>query len=368
MLWSFEVVLVLVDVIDGSEQLLDASEDVSSDDVLVRDLRFRWGIHELVGHGEVGAETCGHFKCSNGCLGQDGSHDRVDVYGHDFRDKVAIQSVFMRCYSPRCPTCYRTGWAMLVAERGTGRLLEASKKFGLVEHGTASVPLRDYDRLLSMSVKEFKAYWRYVEGLLARRGVIGGVSMFHPVRYNPVDGWHWSPHFHFLGVLVPSYGLCRRCVDKVCLGRNREFERCKVKGFEAVTRRENLKDGFIVKIFGRRGKAWKTYFMDGEKVRVAGDEDNIFGTLSYQLSHAGLVVGSKRASVVHWFGVCSYRALKVTVARRKQLCPICDEEFVQIRRLNLDVALPDGCGVHVVDGCGADGEPYYVEMFGGSYR
>lgn len=358
----------MFDALNGSEELVEESEDVLADKAFVSDAHFEWGIHTFAGHGKVGGEFCGHFKRLNGCLGRNGSHNVVDVAGHDFRGKVAIQSVFMRCYSPQCPICYDVGWARREAESGAGRLLEASKKFGLVEHGTASVPLRDYDRLLSMSVKEFKAYWRYVEGLLARRGVIGGVSMFHPVRYNPVDGWHWSPHFHFLGVLVPSYGRCRRCVDKVCLGRNREFERCKVNGFEAVTRRENLKDGFIVKIFARRGKAWKTYFMDGEKVRVAGDEDNIFGTLSYQLSHAGLIVGSKRASVVHWFGVCSYRALKVTVARRKQLCPICDEEFVQIRRLSFDVDLPSGCGVHIVDGCGSDGEPLYVEAFAVSYR
>jgi len=355
--------LGLFDEIHGCEQSPYESEDILEEEVSVEDTRFRWGIHELVGHGNIGSEFCGHFKRLNGCLGHDGSHNRVDVAGRDFRGKVAIQSVFMRCYSPRCPICYREGWNRRGAESGAGRLLEASKKFGLVEHGTASVPLCDYDRLLKMTVKEFKAYWRYVEGLLARRGVVGGVSMFHPVRYNPVDGWHWSPHWHFLAFLMPSYGRCRRCVDKVCLGRNREFERCKVNGFEAVTRRENLKDGFIVKIFARRGKVWKTYFMDGEKVRVDGDEDNIFGTLSYQLSHAGLVVGSKRASVIHWFGVCSYRALKVTVARRRQLCPICDEEFVQIRRLNLDVVLPDGCGVHIVDGCGADGEPYFVDMF-----
>ena len=362
------MVLVLFDDVYGSEQLLDESESVLDDMVSVEDARFRWGIHELVGHGKVGSELCGQFKRLNGCLGHDGSHNRVDVHGHNFRGKVALQSVFMRCYSPRCPTCSRKGWARREAERCEGRLLEASKRFGLVEHGTASVPLRDYDRLLGMSVADFKVYWRHVERLLSARGIVGGVSLFHPARYTPVDGWHWSPHFHFLGVLVPSYGVCRRCLNRVCEGRNREFERCKVNGFEAVTRRENLKDGFIVKIFGRRGKAWTTYFMDGEKVVVAGDKDNIFGTLSYQLSHTGLIVGSKRACVVHWFGVCSYRALKVTVAKRKQLCPICDEEFVQIRRLSFDVDLPSGSGVHVVDGCGSDGEPLYIEAFAVSYR
>lgn len=344
------------------------ASQVLRDDVSLHSVHFRFGIHELVGHGEVGSEFCGQFRRLDGCLGRNGAHDRVDVYGHNFHGKVALQKTFMRCNSPRCPTCFRKAWAKREAERGTARLNEASKKFGLIEHGTASVPLRDYDMLLRMNAKEFKAYWRYVESLLSARGVVGGISMFHPARYNPVDGWHWSPHFHFLGVLVPSYGRCRRCTNRVCEGSNGEFEKCKANGFEAVTRREYEKDGFIVKIFGRRGKAWKTYFIDGMKVVVPSDEDNVFGTLVYQLSHAGFIVGSKRASVVHWFGVCSYRALKVTVLKRKQLCPICDGEFEQIRRLSFDFDLPVGCGVHVVDGCGADGEPRYIEAFASSYR
>ena len=331
--------------------------------VVAQDGRFRWGIHGLVGHGDVRSDFCGRFRRLNGCLGRDGSHDKVDVYGHDFRGKVALQKVFMRCYSPRCRVCFRKGWAKREAGMGEARLFEASKRFGLVEHGTASVPLRDYDRLMRMDAKEFKAYWRMVEGLLLARGIVGGVSLFHPARYNPLEGWHWSPHFHFLGFVVPSYGRCRRCTTHVCEGRNREFERCKVNGFEAVTRRLNESDNFVVKIFGRRGKAWNTFFMDGKKVVVPSDKDNVFGTLIYQLNHSGLIVDSKRASVVHWFGVCSYRKLKVTVERRKQLCPICNAEFVQIRRLRLDVALPAGDGVHIVDMYGCDGEPLYVEAF-----
>jgi len=326
---------------------------------------FYFGIHGLVGHGDVGSDCCGKLRHLRGCLGGENGerHDKVDVYGHDFRGKCALQNVFMRCYSPRCPTCFRSGWAKGEADIGEARLLEASKKFGLVEHGTASVPLRDYDRLLRMDAKEFKAYWRMVEGLLQVRGVVGGVSMFHPARYNPVDGWHWSPHFHFLGVVVPSYGRCRRCTDRVCEGRNREFERCKVNGFEAVTRRENLKDGFIVKIFSRRGKAWNTFFMDGKKVRISGDRDNILGTLFYQLSHASLIVDSKRANVVRWFGVCSYRKLKVSVERRKQLCPICDYEFVQIRCLRSDAEVPVGSGVHIMALCDCNGNPFYINAF-----
>jgi hypothetical protein len=355
-----------LDYSDDSLLASDVLDDVNQDAVNgFQDDRFRWGIHGLVGHGKVRSDVCGHFRKLNGCLGRNGAHDKVDIYGNDFRGKGAIQNVFMRCYSPRCPVCYRRGWAKREAEMGEARLLEASKKFGLVEHGTASVPLRDYDGLKGMDGKEFKAYWRYVEGLLLVRGIVGGVSMFHPARYDPVDGWHWSPHFHFLGFVLPSYGRCRKCRNRVCEGRNKEYERC--DGFEAITRKYGEMDGFIVKIFGKRGKAWKKYFLNGKLVVVAGDKDNVFGTLSYQLSHAGLIVDSKRANVVRWFGVCSYKRLKVTVERRKQLCPICDEEFVQIRRLSFDVELPVGGGVHIVDLYGSDGEPRFIEAFACDY-
>ena len=338
------------------------------DDNYYQDPRFQWGIFGLVGHGKVRSSSCGEFRRFMGCLGRDGAHDKVDVYGHDFRGKMAVQKTFMRCYSPRCPTCAKTGHAKREAERGTARLLELGKKFGLIEHGTASPSLGDADKLLRMDAKEFKRYWRYMEERLFARGIIGGYTMFHPARYDPVDGWHWSPHWHFLSVVVPSYGQCRRCTNRVCKGVGKEYERCKVKGFEAVTRRAYGKDGFIVKIFGQRKKVWKKYYFGGEKVVVSGDEDNIYGTLFYQLTHAGFVVSAKRASVGHWFGVASYRKLKVSVEKHKQLCPICDDEFVQLRRLRSDFELPFGSAIHIIDLCGSDGEPRFIEAFGAGYE
>jgi hypothetical protein len=329
--------------------------------VLLKVQVFIWGIFELVGHSEEVKDTCGMFRRLMGCLGRDGSHDRVDVYGHKFHDKVALQKTFMRCYSPRCKVCYGHGWAKRLADRGTARLLKLSERFGLIEHGTVSIPLKDVDRVRGMSRREFNVYWKYIEGILVALGVLGGIIMFHPARYNPVDGWHWSPHFHWLGVVVPSYGRCRRCTKKVCRGRGSEFEKC--DGFDARVRRENRKSGLIIRVFGKRGKVWKMYRMDGEVVRVPTEEDNVHGTLMYQLSHAGLVNGGKRAVVVHWFGVA--RGLKVTVAKRKQLCPICDEEFVHIRRLSVCFDGVVGLGVHIVDGLDADGNSRYVEAFAG---
>ena len=38
-----------------------------------------------------------------------------------------------------------------------------------------------------------------------------------------------------------------------------------------------------------------------------------------------------RFHVATWFGVCSYRKLKVTYEKRKELCPICQSELVPLR-------------------------------------
>lgn len=328
------------------------------------DVRFVWGIHGLVGHGKVPSDTCSEFRRFDGCLGGLGGvrHDVVDVYGHNFHGKGAFQNVFMRCYSARCPKCFHKGWAVREADKCAGRLFEASKGFGLVEHGTISLREDVGLLLLRMGVKDFKAFWRYIDGILVSLGVVGGLSIFHPARYVPERGWYWSPHWHFDGFIVPSYGRCRRCKLKDCRGKRGEYKRC--DGFDAKARRENAVSGLIIKVFGRRSKEWVEYVYEGEVVRVFGAVDNVRGTISYELGHAGLLVDSKRANVVHWFGVCAPRKMKFTAERRRRLCPICASEFVHVRCLRDDAPRPVGSRVHIFDLFGCDGKPFYVEMFG----
>lgn len=98
-----------------------------SDEVLNKGRCFEWGIHGLVGHGKAPSESCCQFRKLKGCLGRNGSHDKVDVYGHNFHGKMAAQRIFMRCYSPRCSSCFRKGWAKREAENAEGRLLAVSK-------------------------------------------------------------------------------------------------------------------------------------------------------------------------------------------------------------------------------------------------
>jgi hypothetical protein len=49
------------------------------------------------------------------------------------------------------------------------------------------------------------------------------------------------------------------------------------------------------------------------------------------LNHSSIKRGVTRFHVASWFGVCSYRKLKVTVEKRKALCPICLHDLGGIR-------------------------------------
>lgn len=258
----------------------------------------------LAGHGEVTSPTCGKFAYPMGCNRVE-LHNRHCLDGTDFSGKVYVKKVFMSCDKPSCPRCYKFGWAVKEADRIEARLAEASKQkhFGQVEHVVASVPVADY-RL------RFEFLRRKVVDILRVRGVVGGVLIFHRDRFKRDRGWHVSPHFHILGYVLGGYP-CRGC-KKVC-----EAHRC--NKFEGRTRREFLKDGYIVKVLGKR----KT----------------VGGTAWYQLNHSSYRVGAKRSNVATWFGNCSYRKLKVTVETRKSVCPICQHDLERLRYLGSNPAI-----------------------------
>lgn len=293
-------------------------------------------------------EDCGSYSAVSGCLGGDEGerHDFVDLFGHDFHGKVAFQRIRKSCDSARCPECYRRGWGRREALKVEARLFESSKHWGLVEHIVVSLPVKDY------GLKSFQGLRNKVVKVLLSRGVVGGALVFHPARYDDVRRWYFSPHFHVLGHVAGGYG-CRGC-KKVCGAHACD-------GFEARVRRLREKDGYVVKVLGRRGKRWSSYVLNGEKVKVVSDEDNVFGTAVYELGHAGIVVGAKRANVVCWFGVCSYRRLKVTVEKRKRLCPICAEPFVPLQVSGCVDDLVQADGVFVVDRFDSSGEPRFCE-------
>jgi hypothetical protein len=286
----------------------------------------RYGDYWLVGHGEVTNSECDTFKKFMGCLNIE-AHNSVRWIMPDLaKNSVFIKSVYHSCDNPLCPKCYKYGWATREAGRIEARLKESSKRFGLIEHIVVSVPDNDY----GLSLENLR---KKCVKILSVRGVIGGCLIFHAFRYrNSIEsrrsrlpiGWFWSPHFHVLGFIGgEGYGKCRCCAFNPTLVHN--SDRCReCNGFEGLTRRCYEKEG------GRAGS--------GYIVKVLGKRKTVGGTAWYQCNHASVRrgVNSKKSHVATWFGVCSYRKLKLINGKDvgiKHKCPICGNDLVRVRYL-----------------------------------
>lgn len=318
----------MVDVFDSSSVLEDVLED-SFDKKSIFDGSFSFGGFQLVGHGPKTNDNCGVVRSYWGCVHAE-SHDIIASDGKNHKGEVFVRKVVFSCDKPSCPVCYKYGWASREAHKIEVRLAEASKQWGLVEHIVATFPPKYYG--LSYEALRKKA----VEILMVR-GIVGGVLIFHGGRYNQINQWYWSPHFHVLGFILGGYGKCRGC-PKCHKGCGGFVDRC-YRAFE--------KDGCIVRVLGKRKKSY------------SGDGPNVGGTAWYQLNHATVRKGVSRFHVATWFGVCSYRKLKVTVERRKLICPICERDLEKLRyngnRFVMDENLSSGKRVFfakAVDECG----------------
>ena len=255
-----------------------------------------WGLHDgfsLVGNGNVTNSRCGMFSSYWGCVRVE-LHDKIMLDGQSHKGKVYVQKVFNSCDKPSCPMCFKRGWAVREAGKIEVRLAEASKRFGLVEHIIVGMP----SKFWALPFEELRA--KCLEALSVR-GVIGGCLIFHGFRYNVFKHWYWSPHFHVLGFILGGYGKCRGCVKchKGC------------GGFVDRNYRFNEKDGIYVKVKGKR----KT----------------VGGTAWYQLNHSTIRTDVKRPHACTWFGVCSYRKLKVSPELRRRFCPICQHDLERLR-------------------------------------
>jgi hypothetical protein len=276
----------------------------------------RFGDFVLVGSGSItNPLSCGKFRYF-GCLRTE-LHGRMRVDGKDYRGKAYVKVVPYSCDKPSCPVCYKYGWASREAHNIEARLKEASKRWGEVEHVVCSISPEMY----GLDYEALRA--KLIEALRSR-GVIGGVMIFHGFRYNLRKWWYWSPHFHVLGFVLGGYGKCRAC-DKVCV------RGC--GGFVDKSYRLNETDKWIVKVATQR------LLVDGRFVRRAGKRASVWGTARYQLDHATVRESATRFQVATWFGVCSYRKLKVTVERRKHLCPLCQHELVPLLSFCDDIVL-----------------------------
>ncbi len=271
----------------------------------------------LVGSGQRTNVDCGRYVFDMICC-------RTSLH-KEHPNMVFRHMVSHHCYNWRCPVCYYYGSAVREAGRIKQRLVKASELLGLsFEVGTVSVPER---------------FWRSSEAVIRReslkalvaRGFHDGCLVFHPLRYRSsrkVKGvfhmaeWYPGLHFHFLAFRKDSYDTCRSCEhfnpwgSKSVKGRtgytNHGGSAClDCEHFEGLTRRLNEKDGFIVKVFDKRGN------------------DRIFSTALYELSHAGFKLDCERVHIVTWFGDCSYRKLKVEIEPEPLVCPECKSELVK---------------------------------------
>jgi len=279
------------------------------------------GHNTLVGHGKP-RPRCGDYEGDIGCLDTEAHKFRLQLAGSVGVEEIYRRPVFHHCHRPACPKCYRA-WMVHEAKRIAGRLAEASKRYGSVEHLSANVPPERYGM-------DFKAMRAFILKALKRRGVIGGCIIYHGFRENKFTRhWFFAPHWHCLGFLQGGYS-CRGCSKRafasrsVCAGCH---------GFEAHTRECFNVDGTIVKVaVDDKGEA--------------GERRSVFQSAKYQLSHASIRTDCVRPQVVTWFGTCSYRKLKFVYVSEKPVCAICGGQLRGVRysgskHFCVDVDSPD---------------------------
>jgi hypothetical protein len=267
-------------------------------------------LYPLVGGGEITNSYCGNFSGYYVC-------DRVALHeligkklGVDYKNKVFVRKVHFNCGKPSCPACYRYGSVMRETHRAVARLEATSKLLKVsspasseIEHIVVSISPKDY------GITDEKVLRAKAVKALKELGIIGCVLIFHGSRHRRYKqirgnvfrqiGTDWSPHFHTVGFIENGYG-CRSCKRKSnCLAGCGGFD----------------------------DRRWQYYLKTGIYVKVLGKRKTIRGTLSYQLNHASITKGAKRSHVVTWMGICSYRKLKMKVAKKKPICPICQYEL-----------------------------------------
>lgn len=288
----------------------------------------------VAGNGEVtnpnkdDPKHCGKFYGVKGCLNVEG-HDVVTLDGKNHKGMMYGRKRFRYCNNPRCPTCHDHGWGARESRKAEARLLKGKKSFGPIEHVTISPPQEDYDWLRTPE-KEHVYRRIKLKRVLDACGIEGGCVIFHPARYANAQealekgveqGWRFSPHYHLLCYLKNRYSRCRGCKYNNKYDRNHCWA---CDGLNGRVRRMNEKNGFIVKVHGKR--------------------ITIFGTLLYQLNHCGVTVENSGYHNITWFGVVSYRAMKLEkgdfeeVGREHSECPLCHEPLVALHYLGFDWA------------------------------
>lgn len=273
----------------------------------------------LPGHGDQGRLDCGHPRFM-GCANSDQHPSFTTLEGVDIpagRQYVWVGSI--SCFKSVCPVCFRQ-WAYRGAKRIEHRLNHYQGSHNRVIHAVASVPKHlwyvDPEKLRLMANRVAK-----------KAGLDGGCVVYHPFREAcrfcgvpkpPHEhicpncggvsfGWHYSPHFHYLGFGWIFKG--NRVPDEI------------------------VQSGWIFQNFGIR--------------------DTVIGTAFYELTHCAVDYSGKGRHSVHWIGSMAYRALHVPkFVDEVRKCPVCGWELVRFKYSGVDLDLeaePLASGGHFLE-------------------
>jgi hypothetical protein len=105
---------------------------------------------------------------------------------------------------------------------------------------------------------------------------------------------------------------------------------------------------------------------------VRGERKTLGDTAWYQLNHATIRTDVKRLHCCTWFGVVSYRKLKIKAGKKKVLCPLCEHELVKLWCFGSKVFVLDRDSPYFErkawDDLEEDDRVVWVEDDSGSYR
>jgi len=187
--------------------------------------------------------------------------------------KIFLKPFEKSCFRADCIKCCFK-WLGREASKATKRMEKYEKQSKkTLKHIIVSVPSFDY-------YKEKKTLSKKVRKILKEVKADSGLIIFHPFRLDKkIDRWYYSPHFHVLG-----FGW-----------------------IEGVAEAYN-KHGYVIKNLGKR--------------------ESVFGTIYYQLSHAGIKAHNH---VLSYFGECSYSKLKVDQEDEElKNCPYCKDRLQEL--------------------------------------
>ena len=188
-------------------------------------------------------------------------------------NQVFLKPFQKSCFRADCEKCCFK-WLGKSASRATKRIeLYEKQSKKTAKHIIISVP--DFD-----IYKPKKYLAKKVYNILKKVHAVAGLVVFHPFRYKKLEQkWYYAPHFHVIGF-----------------------------GWIENTKELFFESGYIVKNLGKR--------------------DSVFGTIYYQLSHAGI---KKHNHTLVYFGECSYSKLKIDENdEESKKCPYCKEFLTQV--------------------------------------